>query len=171
MFSPVRLTTQGSVTYQIPLSMEFSRQRYWSRLPFPTTGDIPDPEVEPESPVSPALAGRFAFFFFFFFNHWAILHCPKTKLLFLSQNLPSRTFFLIFINDIFILHYLVLWKSDIVSCSSRPKDCSPIGSSVCGMLQERILWSVANPFSRRSSWPRDPTQVSRLTGRLYCLSP
>ena len=37
----------------------FSSQEYWSELPFPTPGDIPDPESEPESPVSPALAGGF----------------------------------------------------------------------------------------------------------------
>ena len=39
------------------LSMEFSRQEYWSWLPFPTSGDIPNPETKPKSPVSPALAG------------------------------------------------------------------------------------------------------------------
>ena len=36
--------------------MEFSRQEYWSRLPFPSPGDLSDPGIEP---VSPALAGRF----------------------------------------------------------------------------------------------------------------
>ena len=35
---------------QSPLSMEFPRQEYWSRLPFPTPGDLSDPEVEPTSP-------------------------------------------------------------------------------------------------------------------------
>ena len=39
--------------------MEFSRQEYWSGLPFPTLGDLPDPGIEPRSLVSPALAGRF----------------------------------------------------------------------------------------------------------------
>ena len=47
-----------TVAHQAPLSMEFSRQEYWSRLPFPTPGDLLDPETE-ESLVSPALAGRF----------------------------------------------------------------------------------------------------------------
>ena len=37
-----------------PLSMEFSRQEYWSGLPFPSPGDLPDPGIKP---VSPALAG------------------------------------------------------------------------------------------------------------------
>ena len=39
--------------------MEFSRQDYWSRLPFPTPGDLPDPGFNPESLASPALAGGF----------------------------------------------------------------------------------------------------------------
>ena len=37
------------------LSMGFSRQEYWSGLPFPTSGDLPDPGIEPTSPISPAL--------------------------------------------------------------------------------------------------------------------
>ena len=41
---------------QAPLTMEFPRQEYWSGLPFPTPGDLPDPGMEPETPVSPALA-------------------------------------------------------------------------------------------------------------------
>ena len=36
-----------------------SRQEYWSGLPFPSPGDLPDPEREPSSLVSPALAGGF----------------------------------------------------------------------------------------------------------------
>ena len=39
--------------------MEFSRQEYWSRLPFPTTGDLPDPGIELVSLASPALAVRY----------------------------------------------------------------------------------------------------------------
>ena len=41
------------------LSMEFSRQEYWSGLPFPSPGDLPNPGIEPTSLASPALAGRF----------------------------------------------------------------------------------------------------------------
>ena len=47
------------VAYEAPLSMETSRQDYWSGLPFPTPGDFPDPGIKPTSLVSPALAGRF----------------------------------------------------------------------------------------------------------------
>ena len=35
------------MAYQVPPSMEFSRQEYWSRLPFPSPGDLPDPGTEP----------------------------------------------------------------------------------------------------------------------------
>ena len=41
--------------HQAPLSMGFSRQEYWGGLPFPSAGDLPDPGIEPVSPVSPAL--------------------------------------------------------------------------------------------------------------------
>ena len=44
---------------QAPLSMELSRQKYWSGLPFPTPMDLPEPGIELASFVSPALAGRF----------------------------------------------------------------------------------------------------------------
>ena len=39
--------------------MGFSRQEYWSGLPFPSPGDLPNPRTEPASPESPALAGGF----------------------------------------------------------------------------------------------------------------
>ena len=45
------------VAHQAPLSLGFSRQEYWSGLPFPRAEDIPSPGIEPVSPVFPALAG------------------------------------------------------------------------------------------------------------------
>ena len=48
--------TPWTVTCQTPLSMEFSRQEYWSGLLFPPPGDLPNPGTEP---MSPALAGGF----------------------------------------------------------------------------------------------------------------
>ena len=41
----------GAVAHQAPLSLEFSRQEYWSELPFPSPGDIPHPGIEPRSPA------------------------------------------------------------------------------------------------------------------------
>ena len=48
-----------TIAYQAPPSMGFSRQEYWSGLPFPSPGDLPDPGIESTSLTSPALAGRF----------------------------------------------------------------------------------------------------------------
>ena len=58
VLSRVRLfATPWTVTNQAPLSTGFSRQEYWSGLPFPPPGELPDPGIELESLVSPALAG------------------------------------------------------------------------------------------------------------------
>ena len=43
--------TLWTVAYQAPPSMGFSRQEYWSGLPFPSPGDLPDPGIEPGSPT------------------------------------------------------------------------------------------------------------------------
>ena len=43
--------TLWTVAHQAPLSMGFSRQEYWTGLPFPSPGDLPYPGMEPESPV------------------------------------------------------------------------------------------------------------------------
>ena len=47
------------VDHQAPLSMGFPWQEYWNGLPFPPTGDIPDPGIKPASPVSPSLQADF----------------------------------------------------------------------------------------------------------------
>ena len=63
LLSRVRLfVTPWTAARQAPLSMEFSRQEYWSGLPFPSPGDLPHKGIEP---TSPALAGGFFFFFKF----------------------------------------------------------------------------------------------------------
>ena len=50
--SGVRLfETPWTVAHQAPLSMGFSRQEYWSGLPFPSPGDLPNPGIEPWSPA------------------------------------------------------------------------------------------------------------------------
>ena len=48
-----------TIACQAPLSMEFSRQEYWSGMPFSSPGDLPDSGTEPMSLLSPALVGRF----------------------------------------------------------------------------------------------------------------
>ena len=52
LLSSVRLfATPWTVAYQAPPSMGFSRQEFWSGLPFPSPGDLPDPGIEPRSPT------------------------------------------------------------------------------------------------------------------------
>ena len=59
VFSHVRLSaTPWTVARQAPLSMEFSRQDYWSGLPFPTPRDLLNSGIKPTFPVSSDLAGR-----------------------------------------------------------------------------------------------------------------
>ena len=60
LLSRVRLfATPWTVARQVPLSMGFPRQEYWSGLPFPSPGNLPDPGIEPSSFMSPTLAGGF----------------------------------------------------------------------------------------------------------------
>ena len=60
VLSCVRLfVTPRTEVHQAPLSMEFSRQECWSRLPFPSPGDLSDPGIESTSLTSPVVAGGF----------------------------------------------------------------------------------------------------------------
>ena len=65
--------TPGTVVGQTSLSVEFSRQEYWSELPFPTPRDLPNPGIKPACPVSPTLAGRF-------FTTEPVRYCRVTNL-------------------------------------------------------------------------------------------
>ena len=59
-FSHIQLfVTPWTVAYQAPLSIEFSRHKYWSGFPCPPPGDLTNPGIKPVSLMSPTLAGRF----------------------------------------------------------------------------------------------------------------
>ena len=59
-FSGIQVfATPWAVVHQAPLSMGFFTQEYWSGLPCPSPGDLPDPGIEPVSLMSPASAGVF----------------------------------------------------------------------------------------------------------------
>ena len=53
------LATLWTVAHQAPLSMGFPRQENWSGFPVPSARDLPNPGIEPPSPVPSALVGRF----------------------------------------------------------------------------------------------------------------
>ena len=57
--SCLTLLTPWTVAHQAPLLMEFSRQEYWSGVPLPPLGDLPDAGIEPAPLASPSLAGGF----------------------------------------------------------------------------------------------------------------
>ena len=55
--------TTRTVACQAPLSVGFSQEEYWSGVPFPPSGQLPNPEIEPQSLVSPTLAGGIQFIY------------------------------------------------------------------------------------------------------------
>ena len=79
----VHAKSRQSVTRQAPLSIGFSRQEYWSGLPYSPPGDLHNPGTEPTSLMSPALAGGF----FTTSTTWEAQGSLSTPLF----SLPSRT--------------------------------------------------------------------------------
>ena len=85
---------------------------------------------------------------------------------------PQKDWTDLYATDSMWMHLLPESESEVTqSCPTLcdPEHCSPPGSSIHGILQARILEWVAISFSRGSSWPRDRTQVSRITGRRFNL--
>ena len=142
--------------------MEFSKQEYWSRLPFSSPGDLPNPGIEPGSPSLQADS------------------LPSDPPAWFIKMLDYRTFLFWGDFEAFSLHYNILlggvifdgsrasfwclskipclYKKVVVvlvtqSCSTLcyPTDCSLPGSSVHWILQARILEWVAISLSRGSS--------------------
>ena len=84
-FSHVQLfATLWAVACQAPLSMGFSKQEYWSRLPCPPLGDLSDSGIKPTSLTSPAWAGRF----FTTCTTWEALMCIYTHIKYTHRHIP-----------------------------------------------------------------------------------
>ena len=114
LLSHVRLSaTSRTAARQAPLSMGFSRQEYWSGLPFPPPGDLPNPGIKPVFPATPALAGGF-------FYHWASWGAPSIKA---AAAAAAKSL-----------------QSCPALCN--PIDGSPPGSAVPGILQARTSANV-----------------------------
>ena len=113
--------TIWTLAHQAPLSMEFSRQKYWSRLPFPTPGNLPDSGIKALSLASPALAAGFfttvppgklnmwlltpQCFLFLFFS-FVFLFFPLL-FLFLNSRQPNHTSH--------TEYWSVLWRTQMVA--------------------------------------------------------
>ena len=117
-FSHVQLiATLWTEAHQAHLSLEFSRQEYWSVLPCPPPGDLPDPGIKPMSLTSPALIGRQALYHLHhlgssFLNKQSSLSSEK------HSKMPSRENQVTLKNDLsgssaslspYLPHYTVLW--------------------------------------------------------------
>ena len=105
--------TSWTVAHQVPLSVRFSRQEYWSGLPFPSPGDLPDPGIKPVSFAFPALAGLY--------------HC-NTRIVDLVHLCPgSRVFFKMTLEHIYCMPQ---FSSVAQSC---PTLCDPMNRSTPGL--------------------------------------
>ena len=97
-FRHVRLfETLWTVAHQAPLSTGFSRQEYWSRLPCPPPGDLPEPGIKPLSFLSPALVGRF---FTTSATHYSITFLYKRNNI--KNVFPKLTNYFVSISPIYI---------------------------------------------------------------------
>ena len=179
-----------TVAYQVPPTMGFSRQEYWSGLPFPSP-DLPNPGIEPVSPASaggflttrpPGKSPKIIFSSFrveigyvkvsgnfSFWKHPGMIkdalsilwHSYLNHSLLSSCCLSPILGWCIHILNLFQISWVCVHAKSL-SCVRLcdPMDCSPPGSSVPGIPQAGILEWVAMPSSRGSSWPRDGTLVS-----------
>ena len=85
-FSHVWLSsTPWTVTHQTPLHMGFSKQEYWSGLPFPPPRDLPNPGIKPTPLMSPALAGGF----FTTSATWEALNALISQFSSVAQSCPT----------------------------------------------------------------------------------
>ena len=165
-FSHVQLfAIPQTVAHQAPLFIEFCRQEYWSELPCPPPGDLPNPGIEPVSLTQPALAGGF-------FTTSATWEAPKIVVLMLSHV------------QLFVTPWTVAYQAcpsmgvstqeywsglPFPSPEDLPNPGIKPGSPALqadALTSEPLGW-VDFPFSRGSSQLRDRTQVSHIAGRFF----
>ena len=128
--------TLGTIARQASLTTGFSRQEYWSGLPFPPPRYVPD---------STQRTGECQSF-----------STPQAKL-------PTSLFKLVFSHRVCV--YVCVLAIQLCPTLCNALDCHSSGRYVLKILSARILEWVAITFSRGSSWPRDWTQVSCTAGR------
>ena len=164
--------TPWTVAGQVPLPMEFSRQEYWSGLPFRSPGNIPDPGIKPASLVSSALAGRFfttvppgkprflisLHLFPCTFSHCNTINVKRSGVYSWGNGQwdPNGSVSTVLCYNWLtpsIYVYTRPLQSGLTLCD--PMDYNLPDSSVHGILQVRILEWVAMPSFRKSSQPRN----------------
>ena len=96
-----------------------------------------------------------------------IIKCGCNMITFLNRS--KHTYIHMYIHIYVCVSIFVVLVGQLCLTLCDAMGCSPSGSSVHGILQVRILEWVAIPFSKRSSWPRDGTQVSRIAGSFFTI--
>ena len=149
------------IAHQAPLSMGFSRQEFWSGLPHPSPGDLPDLGTEPGFP-----------------SLWAnsLSSEPPRKPEKYSHTSHTTAAFILASGhlglEMKILYHCTLYseserKVKVKIAQSCLTVCNPMDCIVHGVLQARRLEWVAYPFCSRSSPPRDWTGVSCIAGGFF----
>ena len=125
-FSRVQLfTILWTVARQAPLSMQFPRPEYWRGLPFPTPGDLPYSGIEPATPLSAALAGRF-----FTTKPYGKPHAYLTYLIFV-KCLPVYLILCHCFKSLYILTHVYMC---VFSCSVMSDSLWPYGLQPASLL-------------------------------------
>ena len=139
------LLPYGLAGSQVSLSMVFSSQEYWSGLPFPPPGDLPDPRIKPSPLRSPVSAGRF----FKACTTWeARVYIYIYVCIYVCMYMCVCVCVCVCILFQFMYICMLVAQSCLTLCDSM--DCSQPRSSVHGILQARMLEWAASPFSRGS---------------------
>ena len=143
--------TPCTLAQQAPLSMEFSRQEYWSGQPFPSPGDLPDPGIKAQShalqadslpPEPPVTACR---------------NLTKKKILLLGQKAILDNSFLL----------LLLFSCLVVSDSATPWTKARQAPLSMGFSRQEYWSGLPCPTPRESSQCRDQTQVSCFADKFF----
>ena len=142
--------------------MGFSRQEYWSGLPSPPPGHLPNPGIEP---VSPALQ----VYSLLLSHHGSPSTGSQTLNLMKDTQLILFTAWRcqLFWRRTLFIYLAVLVERKWKSLSRVGLFATPIDYTVYGILQARILEWLAVPFSRGSSQRRNQTQVTCIAGGLF----
>ena len=168
-FSHVRpFVTLWTVPHQAPLSMGFSRQDYWSGLPCPPPGHLPDPGIEITSAFISCIAGRF-------FTHWTTWEAPNQGWnesesrsvvsnslwphgLYSPWNFPGQN---TGVGSLSLLQGIFPTQGS----NPGPPHCRRILYQLSHKGSPRIQEWIAYPFCSRSAWPRNWTGVSCIACR------
>ena len=139
MLSHVQLfATPRTVAHQAPLSMGIFRQEYWTGLPFPPAGDIPDPGIRPSSLVSAALQ---------------------------VDSLPTEPLGRPYIHT--TIYKICIYLKSLSRVRLFVTPWTP-GSSAHGIFQARSNGVSCYFLLQGTSQPRDRTQVSRIVDKILC---